>query len=269
MEAYLPLPRGRATCVHVGVMKPKDEIIYGLHAVRHAIEHSAESVLELWVQNNKQASAEISNIIRTAEAAGISIQSVAVETLKKHTGAAVHQGLAARRRIIDKLVDLDTLLTQRENSVPLFLVLDGIQDPHNLGACLRTADAAGVEAVIIPKDRAVAVTTTVRKVASGGAENIPVITVTNIARTLKKMQQAGIWIFGTDDETNTSLYEVDLKIPLAIVMGAEGKGLRHNTRKHCDCLVSIPMRGITESLNVSVATGICLYEVLRQRHYVS
>jgi 23S rRNA (guanosine2251-2'-O)-methyltransferase len=147
----------------------------------------------------------------------------------------------------------------------LLLVLDGIQDPHNLGACLRTADACGVDAVIIPRDRAVKVNATVRKVAAGGAESVPIIEVTNIARSLKQLKQAGVWIFGTTDTARDSLYEHDYKGPVALVMGAEGSGLRRLILETCDHLVKLPMLGQVESLNVSVATGICLYEILRSR----
>jgi 23S rRNA (guanosine2251-2'-O)-methyltransferase len=161
--------------------------------------------------------------------------------------------------------ELDDILDRNKDTLPLFLVLDGIQDPQNLGACIRTANAAGVDAVIIPRDKSVAVTSTVRKVASGGVENTPVITVTNLARAINRLQTAGIWIVGTDNNADKTLYELDLAIPLAIVMGAEGKGLRRNTREHCDYLASLPMHGMVESLNVSVAAGVCLYETLRQR----
>ena len=155
------------------------------------------------------------------------------------------------------------LLGVNRNS--LLLVLDGIQDPHNLGACLRTADACGVDAVIIPRDRAVKVNATVRKVAAGGAESVPIIEVTNIARSLKDLKQAGVWIYGTSDMAEDSLYDHDYSGPVALVMGAEGSGLRRLTLESCDHLVKLPMQGQVESLNVSVATGVCLYEMLRSR----
>jgi 23S rRNA (guanosine2251-2'-O)-methyltransferase len=155
------------------------------------------------------------------------------------------------------------LLAVNRNS--LLLVLDGIQDPHNLGACLRTADACGVDAVIIPRDRAVKVNATVRKVAAGGAESVPIIEVTNIARSLKDLKQAGVWIYGTSDMAEDSLYEHDYCGSVALVMGAEGSGLRRLTLESCDHLVKLPMQGQVESLNVSVATGVCLYEILRSR----
>jgi 23S rRNA (guanosine2251-2'-O)-methyltransferase len=158
---------------------------------------------------------------------------------------------------------LDELLDKAKT--PLLLVLDGVQDPHNLGACLRTADAAGVTAVIVPRDRAAGLSPTVRKVASGAAETVPLIQVVNLARTLRWLKEREIWIIGTDDEAPKSLFETSLTGPMAVVLGAEGQGLRRLTKENCDALISIPMRGVVESLNVSVATGVVLFEALRQR----
>jgi len=148
---------------------------------------------------------------------------------------------------------------------PLFLVLDGVTDPHNFGACLRVADGAGVDAVVIPKDRSASINATVSKVSSGASEVIPVLTVTNLVRSMREMQEAGVWLIGTDDEATKSIYDIDLTGSIAIVMGAEGEGMRRLTRETCDELVRIPMKGVVESLNVSVASGVCLYEALRQR----
>ena len=148
---------------------------------------------------------------------------------------------------------------------PFLLILDGVTDPHNLGACLRNADAAGIDAVIVPKDNAASITAAVSKVACGAAEVMPLFQVTNLARTMKQLQQKGIWLFGAAGEANCGLYEADLKGPMALVMGAEGQGLRRLTREQCDTLISIPMTGYVSSLNVSVATGICLFEAVRQR----
>jgi 23S rRNA (guanosine2251-2'-O)-methyltransferase len=148
---------------------------------------------------------------------------------------------------------------------PLFLVLDGVTDPHNFGACLRVADGAGVDAVVIPKDRSASINATVSKVSSGASEVIPVLTVTNLVRSMREMQEAGVWLIGTDDEATKSIYDIDLTGAIAIVMGAEGEGMRRLTRETCDELVRIPMQGVVESLNVSVASGVCLYEILRQR----
>ena len=243
------------------------EITYGIHAVRHALNSAPVNVLEIWVQENKKSARAITEILGIAKSIQISVQFVANETLDKITHRANHQGIAIRRKatLTESKADLKSVLETDDGTKPLFLVLDGVQDPHNLGACLRTADAVGVRAVIIPKDRAVGLNETVRKVASGAAENTPVIHVTNLARTLREMQDAGVWIIGTADEADNSIFEEDLTSPTALVMGSEGLGLRQNTRKHCDKLVNIPMLGVVESLNVSVATGVCLYEVRRQR----
>lgn len=248
-------------------MTKQTEIVYGLHSVRHVIETSAGDILEVWIQDSKKNTAAADKICSLTEAAGIPVQYAARETLRKLTGVSSHQGMVLRRRCSEtkQSVDLGSLLARSDKEHGLWLILDGIQDPHNLGACLRTADAAGVNGVIIPKDRAVAVNATVRKVASGAAESVPVIQVTNLSRSLALMQKAGIWIFGMTDEAETSLYEMDLRISVGLVLGSEGKGLRQNTRKYCDQLVNLPMHGSVESLNVSVAAGICLYEAIRQR----
>jgi len=246
-------------------MNTGTEIIYGLHAARHALQQSAHTVLELWVQENKKDSKAISELIRAAGSS--SIQYVSKQTLDKLAQYERHQGVVLKKRKEKQAVsDLAALLSDIDNdAIPLFLVLDGVQDPHNLGACLRTADAAGVRAIIIPKARTASLTATVSKVASGAAESVPLIEVTNLARTLRQLKEAGIWIIGTADDAPGSIYQADLNRSLALVMGGEGEGLRENSRKHCDLLVSIPMAGIVESLNVSVATGICLFEAVRQR----
>ena len=178
----------------------------------------------------------------------------------------MHQGIIARTHPLKELNenDLDHILQQQ--SSPLLVVLDGITDPHNLGACLRTADAAGVSAVIVPKDKSAQLNSTARKVACGAAENVPLIRVTNLSRTLRELQQQhNIWVIGTAGEATETLYQTKLTGPLALVMGAEGEGMRRLTREHCDQLISIPMAGTVSSLNVSVATGVCLFEIVRQR----
>jgi 23S rRNA (guanosine2251-2'-O)-methyltransferase len=186
--------------------------------------------------------------------------------LSKLCGNHGHQGVVARVEPLAQVTSLDDLLDSlpREQP-PLLLVLDGITDPHNLGACLRVADGAGAHAVIAPKDHAVGVNATVAKVASGAAETMPYFMVTNLARTLNELKERNIWVIGTSDDAPKTLYQVDLKGPTALVLGAEGAGMRQLTRKTCDELVSLPMRGAVESLNVSVASGVCLYEALRQR----
>jgi len=251
------------------VGKNRAKIIYGLHTVRHALEQSPESILEVYLQKDRRPSTELDRVIELARAGALGIQNVSRKFLDKQTANALHQGVAIKQRP-DKRnhTDLDVLLANREGAL-LLLVLEGIQDPHNLGACLRTANAAGVDAVLVSKDRSASMNATVSKVASGGAENTPVISVGNVARTLRSLQEAGVWIVGTAADTTKSLYEIDLTVSTAIVMGGEGKGLRQNTREHCDHLVCLPMLGEVESLNVSVATGVCLYEVQRQRQYIS
>ena len=182
------------------------------------------------------------------------------------THGEAHQGVIAQLKKIDNLGEgaLDDIL-DKAGAAPLLLVLDGVTDPHNLGACLRTADAAGVHAVIVPRDRAAGLSPVVRKVAAGAAETVPLIQVTNLARTLRWLQERGLWLVGTDDEATQSLYDAKLTGPMAVVMGAEGAGMRRLTKEQCDLLVNLPMKGVVESLNVSVATGVTLYEVVRQR----
>lgn len=188
--------------------------------------------------------------------------------LAKMCGSHGHQGVVARVDAVPQVKSLDELLEQLEaagEEAPLLLVLDGVTDPHNLGACLRVADGAGAHAVIAPKDHAAGINATVAKVASGAAETMPYFMVTNLARTLGELKERNIWCIGTSDDAEKTIYDVDLKGPVALVLGAEGEGMRQLTRKTCDELVSIPMRGAVESLNVSVASGVCLYEALRQR----
>ena len=245
------------------------EIIFGLHAVRHALQQAPHSVLEMWVQDGRQSAKDIGEILKAAAGAA-SLQVVSRQTLDRLTQYARHQGIAARVRSGRfSTQDLGTLLAKVTTKMPLYLVLDGIQDPHNLGACLRTADAAGVTAVIIPKDRAVGLTPTVAKVASGAMETVPVVQVTNLARALRQLKEAGVWVAGACGDAENSIYQTDLNRPLALVLGSEGQGLRPNTRTHCDMLVRIPMAGAVASLNVSVAAAICLYEAVRQRNDVS
>lgn len=246
-------------------MSESTEVVYGLHAVRHALLQSADKVTEIWVQEGRQESKNIKTLL--ASAGSIPVHSVPKQTLDKLAEFGRHQGIALRQQKHPPglQVDLEDLLVDAYKSKPLFLILDGVQDPHNLGACLRTADAAGVHAVIAPRDKACGLTSTVRKVACGAAETVPFVQVTNLARTLKALQQAGIWIIGTDLDTTESLYDSNLTGPLALVLGAEGKGLRRLTREACDVLVKLPMQGTVQSLNVSVSAGICLYEALRQR----
>lgn len=242
----------------------KVNIICGKHAVRHCLQSAPESVVEIWVQEGKRDSKAIREILEQAGA--VNVQTVSREDLDRLTQFARHQGIALKcKHVRTAEPDLESLLAVADTRKLLLLVLDGIQDPHNLGACLRTADAAGVDAVIIPRDRAATITPAVRKVASGGAESVPIIRVTNLSRSLRQIQGAGIWTLGTAGSAADSLYALDLDRPLAVVLGAEGTGLRHNTLEQCDMLVRIPMAGAVESLNVSVAAGVVLYEAVRQR----
>ncbi len=238
--------------------------VFGIHAVAAVLERNAPRVIEIHIcqQPGNRRQAEIA---ARATALGIPIVTTTIHALDEQAEGVPHQGVMAIMQPTRPLrgQDLDAILDALETP-PLLLVLDGVQDPHNLGACLRTADAAGVHAVIVPKDRAVGLTPVVRKVASGAAEHVPFIQVTNLARTLRSLKARGIWIVGSDGEAEISLFEADLTGPLALVMGAEGKGMRRLTRECCDWLMAIPMAGLVESLNVSVATGVCLFEIQRQ-----
>lgn len=238
--------------------------VFGLHAVRSALKQPGRLV-ELLVDSGRQ-DRRIGELLALADEAGIKPRQVAADELDRLAEGARHQGVLARlhpQQVQDEPY-LKALLRRLEEP-PFLLILDEVQDPHNLGACLRTAEGAGVHAVITPRDRAVGLTPTVRKVASGAAETLPLIQVSNLARTLKWLRQEGVWLIGTADQADRLLYESDLQGALAIVMGGEGKGLRRLTREYCDLLVRLPMAGTVESLNVSVATGVALYEAVRQR----
>jgi 23S rRNA (guanosine2251-2'-O)-methyltransferase len=240
-------------------------VIFGLHAVRTLLRQRPERAALLLLQKGRD-DARMQELVQLAQAKSIKTEWRDQKELDRLSGSERHQGACLQIHSVGVLGEgaLDDLL-DAATSAPLLLVLDGVQDPHNLGACMRTADAAGVAAVVVPKDRAAGLSATVRKVASGAAESVPLIQVTNLARTLRWLKERDIWIVGTDDQAEHSLYGAKLTGPLAIVLGAEGTGLRRLTRESCDVLVSIPMRGIVESLNVSVATGVLLYEALRQR----
>jgi 23S rRNA (guanosine2251-2'-O)-methyltransferase len=242
-----------------------DRTVFGLHSVRMLLERQPQRISRLSVQKERD-DARMREVLQLAQQLGIAIEWRSLPELTALAGSERHQGVLAHVHATDALGEgaLDALL-DAASSAPLLLVLDGVQDPHNLGACLRTAEAAGVTAVIVPRDRAAGLSPTVRKVACGAAEIVPLIQVVNLARTLKWLRQRQVWIVGTDDQASQTLYEADLKGPLALVLGAEDAGLRRLTRESCDLLVSIPMQGVVESLNVSVATGITLFEAVRQR----
>jgi 23S rRNA (guanosine2251-2'-O)-methyltransferase len=247
------------------VADSKRNLVYGLHAVNAALERAPERVLEVWVAQLRD-DARARELKERAERAGVHVHAATAESLAKLVGDVVHQGAVAAMRPLKPWDEHDlTEFLGRLTVDPVLLVLDGVTDPHNLGACLRTADAAGAHAVVIPKDRAATVDGVARKVAAGAAEFVPVATVTNLARTLGVLKERGIWVVGTDGEAEKPLYTADLKRPLALVLGAEGSGMRRLTRDKCDFLVRIPMAGHMQSLNVSVAAGIALFEVLRQR----
>ncbi|HQZ80146.1 MAG TPA: 23S rRNA (guanosine(2251)-2'-O)-methyltransferase RlmB [Steroidobacteraceae bacterium] len=240
------------------------ERIYGLHAVRAVLARDPARVVQA-ILTDRRDDRRIAEIEALARAAGVSVRRVDAQALSKLAGEGVHQGVVAEVRPMPPWVEDDLLAALREARTPLVLALDGVQDPHNLGACLRTADACGVLAVVVPKDRAVQVNATVRKVAAGAAETTPVVAVTNLSRSLKLLKEAGLWVVGAAGEADQLASAADLTGPLVLVMGAEGSGLRELTRKNCDFLVRLPQSGTIESLNVSVATGMLLYEAIRQR----
>ncbi|QBK05566.1 23S rRNA (guanosine(2251)-2'-O)-methyltransferase RlmB [Hylemonella gracilis] len=239
------------------------KILYGFHAVGVRLKTAPASILEIYYDASRR-DARMRQFIVRAQEAGVRLIEADGLRLSKLANSHGHQGVAARVQPIELARSLDDLLDSLVGP-PLLLVLDGVTDPHNLGACLRVADGAGAHAVIAPKDHAVGLNATVAKVASGAAETMPYFMVTNLARTLGELKERDIWCIGTSDDAPQTLYQSDLKGPTALVLGAEGEGMRQLTRKTCDALVSIPMKGGVESLNVSVASGVCLYEALRQR----
>lgn len=251
-------------------MSDKTEIQFGLHAVLSALETDYKRVRDVIILKDRKDQ-RIQKVIDAARMHAIKIRFLTRtdfdRLLKNHDASdARHQGVIAQCTVMDTLDegDLENLLHALQEPA-LLVVLDGVTDPHNLGAVLRTADAAGAHAVIAPKDKSATLTATAIKVASGAAENIPFIQVTNLARTLKYLQQSGVWIIGTAGEATQNLHEAKLTSAMALVMGAEGDGMRRLTRETCDELIYIPMKGSVSSLNVSVATGVCLFEIVRQR----
>ncbi len=246
-------------------MSSAPKVLFGFHAVGVRVKTAPQSVIEIYVDPTRR-DARMRQFVDRATEAGIRLIEADGPRLAKLSGGHGHQGVAARVSEIKMVHSLDELLEGIEKiESPLILVLDGVTDPHNLGACLRVADGAGAHAVIAPKDHAVGINATVAKVASGAAETVPYFMVTNLARTLTELKERNIWVIGTSDDAPKTLYQVDLKGPTALVLGAEGDGMRQLTRKTCDELISIPMCGGVESLNVSVASGVCLYEARRQR----
>lgn len=243
----------------------KPNRVFGLHSLKTALLHQPERVHRIWVQDSRR-DARLEEILKLAERSDVSCTPATRHELDKLADGGRHQGVVAD-------VELPRLRDEKELGVfldelaaaPFLLILDGVQDPHNMGACLRSADAAGVQAVIVPRDRAAGLTPVVVKVASGATGTLPVFGVTNLARVLDALKKRGIWIYGAAGEADVSCYETDLSGPLALVLGSEGRGLRRLTRERCDGLIHIPMAGHVESLNVSVATGVLLFEAVRQR----
>ena len=250
------------------------KVLFGFHAVGVRLKTAPQSIVEIYFDPSRR-DARMRQFVEKVHEAGVRLIEADGARLAKLAGSHGHQGVAARVQAMAQVHSLDELLENLEaanealppeqRTPPLILVLDGVTDPHNLGACLRVADGAGAHCVIAPKDHAAGINATVAKVASGAAETVPYFMVTNLARTLNELKERNIWIIGTSDRADKNLYQVDLQGPVALVLGAEGDGMRQLTAKTCDQLVSIPMQGAVESLNVSVASGVCLYEALRQR----
>ncbi len=239
------------------------KVLFGFHAVGVRLKIAPQSIVEVYFEASRR-DARMRQFIERAKEAGVRLIEADGLRLSKLAGSHGHQGVAALVQPMEQAHSLDDLLDSLQEP-PLLLVLDGVTDPHNLGACLRVADGAGAHAVIAPKDHAAGINATVAKVASGAAETVPYFMVTNLARTLGELKERNIWVIGTSGDADKTVYQVDMKGPTALVLGAEGPGMRQLTRKTCDELVSIPMKGAVESLNVSVASGVCLYEALRQR----
>jgi 23S rRNA (guanosine2251-2'-O)-methyltransferase len=239
------------------------KLLFGFHAVTVRMKVAPESIKELHIDASRRDQ-RMRQFLARAEEVGVPIVETDDDRLQKLCGTHRHQGVAARVTAVSQAHSIDDLLDSLTQP-PLLLVLDGVTDPHNLGACLRAADGAGAHAVIAPKDHAVGINATVAKVASGAAETMPYFMVTNLARTLGELKERDIWVVGTADDAPATVYAGEFLRPTALVLGAEGAGMRQLTRKHCDELVSIPMMGAVESLNVSVASAVCLYEARRQR----
>jgi len=243
----------------------KSSKLFGLHSVQAALDYSPKSINKAWIDEQRQDK-RLSQAIDALLDLGIEPEKLDRKKLDKLAEGNNHQGIVIEVDMPGELSESDLkTAVQSLGETALFLVLDNVQDPHNLGACLRSCDATGAHGVIITKDNATGITPTVCKVASGAAETVPVYQVTNLARTLRWLKDQGLWIFGAAGEAEQTVYQADLTVPMALVMGAEGKGMRRLTREQCDVLVKLPMQGKVESLNVSVATGVMLYEIIRQR----
>ncbi|KPF68885.1 23S rRNA methyltransferase [beta proteobacterium AAP99] len=241
----------------------KPQLLFGFHAVRTRLRSAPASVKAIYVETTRHDK-RMQDLLRLAAEFKLSVHQVDGERLDRMAGTSRHQGVVAQADTVELARSLDDLLDALTEP-PLLLLLDGVTDPHNLGACLRVADGAGAHAVVAPRDRSCGINATVSKVASGAADTVPYFAVTNLARTMEELKERNIWITGTSDAAKTTLYDADLRGATALVLGAEGEGMRRLTGERCDQLVSIPMAGSVESLNVSVAAGVCLFEVVRQR----
>ena len=242
-----------------------EQFIYGVHAVNAVLSNPHRVINKLFV-SQERIDKRIQEVLDKAADAGISVEKLSMHTMNQRFGGSAHQGVVASASSLPDYGEADLLSLLESCKKPaLILILDGVTDPHNLGACLRSADATGVDFVMIPKDKSASITPVVSKVASGAAEFVPLVRVTNLVRAMELLKEQGVWIYGSAGEAGSSLYQLDCTGSIAIVMGAEGEGLRRLTREHCDGLFSLPMLGSVDSLNVSVATGISLYEVIRQR----
>lgn len=240
-------------------------ILFGWHAVEALLEHHPERVIRLQFQQGREDRRQ-KHVRVLAESFGVAMESCHRRTLDELTEGENHQGVVARVKPAPEVREADLLeRLESPGKAPFLLVLDGVTDPHNLGACLRTADAAGVDALVVPRDHSAPLNGVAVKVASGAAETVPVVRVTNLARFMRQCRELGIWFTGTSGDADATLYDLDLSGPLGLVMGAEGAGMRRLTREHCDQLGRLPMAGLVSSLNVSVATGVCLFEARRQR----
>jgi 23S rRNA (guanosine2251-2'-O)-methyltransferase len=242
-----------------------DHYVYGLHAVAALLTKRHRSAKKIFV-NEERADQRLEALLHQASEQNLPVERLSAQNMNQRFAEYNHQGIVA---LADALPDynesdLPALIAAAKQPC-LLLILDGVTDPHNLGACLRSADAVGVDFVIIPKDRSASITPVVSKVASGAAESIPLVRVTNLVRSIELIKKEGVWVFGASGDVTETIYDMDFKTSVAVVMGAEGKGIRRLTREHCDALFALPMSGCVESLNVSVATGVSLYEVVRQR----
>lgn len=242
------------------------QVLAGFHAVTARLRHAPATIRQLYVEASRRDK-RMQTLIEQAQSVNVRVHPVPIDRLDGLARGTRHQGVVALADANVLATDVDQVLDDLEDQgrTPLLLLLDGVTDPHNLGACLRTADAAGVHAVIAPRDRAVGLGATVQRVACGAAETVPYIMVTNLARTMRQLKERNIWLVGTDDQAPAGIHNIDARRPMGWVMGAEGEGMRRLTRETCDELVNIPMLGGVESLNVSVASAVCLYETVRQR----